>query len=73
MKNVRTRFIIGTMLSALIVITIMMLVINFINYNNVDSFADTVTQTVDWKHKDCETDYSDCNSDNLHKILSPLT
>ena len=46
MKNVRTRFIIGTMLSALIVITIMMLVINFINYNNVDSFADTVTQTL---------------------------
>ena len=46
MKNVRTRFIIGTMLSALIVIAIMMLVINFINYNNVDSFADTVTQTL---------------------------
>ena len=34
------------MLSAFIVITIMMLVINFINYNNVDGFADTVTQTL---------------------------
>ncbi len=46
MNSVRKRFIIFTMLSALIVITVMMLVINFINYNNVDSFADTVTQTL---------------------------
>ncbi len=46
MKSVRKRFILFTMLSAFIVITIMMLVINFINYNNVDSFADTVTQTL---------------------------
>ena len=46
MKSVRKRFILVTMLSAFIVITIMMLVINFINYNNVDGFADTVTQTL---------------------------
>lgn len=46
MKSVRKRFILFTMLSAFIVITIMMLVINFINYNNVDGFADTVTQTL---------------------------
>ena len=46
MKSVRKRFILVTMLSSLIVIILMMLVINFINYNNVDGFADTVTQTL---------------------------
>ena len=46
MKSVRKRFILVTMLSSLIVIILMMLVINIINYSNVNSFADQITLTL---------------------------